>query len=82
MTLGGFVLGLILMAAGFAAVVRTDWFLENLGDVSQVFGMENGQWFSWKLVGMILLLVGFMIAFGLFQLFFYVVFGSLFGLYR
>lgn len=82
MTIGGFIVGMVMMILGFFAVARTNWFLENMGDVSQIFGLQNAQWFSWKLVGIILLVLGFMIAFGLFELFFLSVLGGLFGLNR
>lgn len=67
------------MVIGFLAVWKTDWFLQNLGDLSMLFGSSQ-QWLSWKVVGLILMLVGFLVAFGLIQLFFAVTFGQLFRL--
>ena len=66
------------MAVGFMAVWKTNWFLENLGDISMLFG--NGQqWLSWKVVGLILLFGGFLVAFGLLQLFFAATIGQFFS---
>lgn len=68
-----------MMVVGFFAVSRTDWFLENLGDLSAIFG-ANKDWLSWKLLGILLLIFGFLIGFGLLQLFFAVTLGGFFRL--
>lgn len=66
-----------MMVVGYFAVARTNWFLENLGDLSAIFG-EGKSWLSWKLLGILFLIFGFLIAFGLLQLFFAVTLGGLF----
>jgi hypothetical protein len=78
MTLGGFVIGVIFMAIGIAAVRYTDWFLRNFGDLGQMFGVINASWMSWKTFGLVFILVGFLIAFGLLQLFLNQTIGRLF----
>ena len=79
MTFGSFLLGFFMMVIGFLAVARTNWFVEDMGDLSTVFG--NGKtWLSWKTLGLILLIFGFMLAFGLFQLFFEATIGGFFNL--
>lgn len=78
MTFGGFILGVILMAVGFLAVWKTNWFLENLGDVGEMIGVYDKPWLSWKTLGVAFIFIGFMIAFGLFQVFFAAIFGRIF----
>lgn len=78
MSFPGFVVGVIMMIIGFFAVRKTDWFLQNLGDLSEMFGAMNARWLSWKLFGVVFLLLGFMIAFGLFEAFFAATIGPLF----
>lgn len=79
MTFGGFILGLVLFGFGFLLVWRTNWFIENFGDLGMIIGWQNASWLSWKLLGMFLMLMGFLIAFGLLQAFFAVTIGGLFG---
>lgn len=70
MSLGFFILGALMMIVGFMAVWKTNWFLQNLGDIGQVFGAFNASWMSWKLFGVFLILFGFLIAFNILGLFF------------
>lgn len=78
MSIGGFILGLILMVAGFFMVWRTNIFLTSFGDISELFGATGASWLSWKIVGMILMVIGFLVAFGLLSLFFQLTIGRLF----
>lgn len=78
MTFGGFILGLIIFAAGFTMVWRTNWFVENWGDIGQIVGLNNATWASWKFFGIILIFLGFLVAFGLLQLFFEATIGRFF----
>lgn len=66
------------MVIGFLIVWKTKVFLETFGDLGSLLNMYDKPWISWKTLGVILIFLGFMIAFGLFQLFFSVVFGRLF----
>jgi hypothetical protein len=75
-----FVLGAIMMTVGFLAVVRTEAFLRYFGDVSNVFGLVGAQWLSWKVLGILLLLFGFLIAFGIFGALFHLTIGQLFNI--
>jgi len=79
MTFGGFILGSIIFSIGFAAVWKTTWFLENLGDIGTMLGVYNKPWLSWKSFGLLFMIVGFLIAFGLFGVFFNLLFGRLFN---
>lgn len=78
MSIGSFIFGLILMIIGFFMVRKTDVFIQNLGDLGEAFGVYNATWASWKFLGVALLVLGFLIAFGLLQMFFYVTIGQLF----
>lgn len=80
MSFGVFLLGVLLATAGFFMVWKTFWFERNFGDIGAAFGLYGSTWMSWKLIGLVLILLGFMIAFGLFELFFRVTFGQLFNL--
>ncbi|MEX1997338.1 MAG: hypothetical protein WEA04_01515 [Candidatus Andersenbacteria bacterium] len=79
MTLGSFFLGLALMIIGFLCVRKTDALLRYFGDISEVFGLINAQWISWKVFGVALMIVGFMVAFGLLQAFLILTIGRLFN---
>ncbi|MGH9857467.1 MAG: hypothetical protein ACRD4B_06440 [Acidobacteriota bacterium] len=69
MSLGSFLLGSILMAIGFVMVWRTNWFIQNFGDLGDAFGITNANWMSWKVFGVGFLFLGFLIALGILQLF-------------
>lgn len=77
MTLGSFILGIVIMAVGFAMVYRTNNFEAWFGDLGDALGFNNANWLSWKLTGIALLLFGFLLAFGLLQLFLQITIGQL-----
>ena len=77
-TFAGFFIGLIMMVAGFLIIWKTSYMLQWFGDISTLFGAVGARWLSWKIVGVIFLFLGFMIAFGLFQSFFALTLGRLF----
>jgi len=79
MTLASFFIGVAMMVVGFLCVRKTDWLLRYIGDIGELFGALNASWLSWKIIGVILILLGFMIAFGLFQSFFALTIGPLFN---
>ncbi len=67
-----------MMAFGFLLVWQTSWFERNFGDIGAMLGVYGKSWMSWKMIGVMLLIVGFLIAFGLLQLFFTATIGGLF----
>jgi hypothetical protein len=69
MSFGMFVLGLMVMAIGFGMVYKTDWLLRNVGDLSAIVGSSFGNFLSWKLLGIIFLVGGFLVMTGLLQWF-------------
>lgn len=78
MTFGSFILGSFLFALGFVSVWKTTWLLNTFGDIGTMLGVYDKPWLSWKTFGLLFMLVGFLIAFGLFQLFFQLTIGRLF----
>lgn len=67
------------MAVGFFMVRKTELLLRYFGDLSEVFGLANAQWMSWKVFGVVFIVVGFLVAFGLLQGFFNLTVGGLFN---
>lgn len=66
--------GIILMAAGFFMVWRTNLLLQWFGDLSL---LTNATWLSWKTLGLALMLFGFLLATNLFSFFLYATVGRL-----
>jgi len=69
MTIGGFLIGLALFGLGFLMVWRHRSFRDYMGDLGAFFGMPGSGWLSWEVLGSILMVVGFLVAFGVFQIF-------------
>jgi hypothetical protein len=69
MTIGSFLGGVLLMAIGFFMVYRTNVFEDSLGNLGDALGLMNANWLSWKLLGILFLIIGFLVAFSLLQLF-------------
>lgn len=78
MTLVGFLIGLVMMAVGFLTVWKTNYLIQWFGDIGEAFGVVGMPWMSWKMFGVILLFLGFFIAFGLFEAVFTATLGRLF----
>lgn len=78
MSFGLIILGLAIMAVGFLMVWKTNKWLEWFGDIGTVMGFIGATWMSWKTLGMIFMLIGFLMATGLMQLFLQVTLGRLF----
>jgi len=76
MTFGIFILGILIMGTGFLMVWRTRNFEEYLGSLEYAVGVR---WVSWKTLGILFLMIGFLMAFGLLGAFLEKTFGSLHG---
>jgi len=74
----GFLIGAILMTVGFFMVYKTKWFDNNFGDVRAAIGLQGSSLAHWKFAGIILLFFGFLIAFGIFEIFFNATIGGFF----
>jgi len=66
MTFAAFIIGLIIMLIGFTMVWRTNKWEEYFGSFAYAIGVA---WLSWKAVGIILLVAGFLVTFGLVEAF-------------
>lgn len=76
MSFGFFVLGSLMMFAGFMMVWQTQWFDNNWGDIGAMVGIRGSSLSSWKIAGVILLFIGFLVAFGILGALFYLVVGQ------
>ncbi|MBI3250727.1 MAG: hypothetical protein HYZ61_02700 [Candidatus Andersenbacteria bacterium] len=78
MSFGSFIFGFLIMIVGMFMVIRTNWFLENLGDLGSMIGVYDKSWLSWKAFGVFLIFLGFSIAFSLFTILIKATIGQLF----
>lgn len=61
------VLGIIILAIGVILVIKTEWFLENFGRISwfeKVLGTEGGSRLGYKLLGVLAIFIGIILATG------------------
>ena len=62
------VLGIIVVAAGVFAVIKTEWLLENFGRIDwfdEKLGSEGGSRLGYKLVGLLFIFIGLLLVFRL-----------------
>ncbi|NCB20627.1 MAG: hypothetical protein EOM88_01715 [Clostridia bacterium] len=60
-------LGIIILAAGVILVIKTEWFLQNFGRISwfeKVLGTEGGSRLGYKLLGLLAITIGIILATG------------------
>lgn len=76
MTFGFFIVGSLLMIAGFFMVWKTSWWDNNWGDIGAMVGIHGSALSSWKIAGVILLFIGFLVAFGILGSLFYLLVGQ------
>jgi len=60
--------GMLLVGVGSFLVIKSEWMLQNFGAIAwaeQNLGFEGGSRLFYKLLGIVLVLIGFVIAFGL-----------------
>ena len=68
MSVGSFILGIIVAAVGFFLVWKTEWLMNNFGRINfaeQHLGSAGGSRLLYKIIGSIITFVGLMIAFDL-----------------
>ena len=74
-------LGIIILAVGVVLVIKTEWFLENFGRISwfeKVLGTEGGTRLGYKLLGVLGIFIGIILATGSGESFFLWVLSPLF----
>jgi hypothetical protein len=60
--------GIVLMAVGCLFVIKSEWFLQNFGSIpwaEQHLGLDGGTRLFYKLLGILIAIVGMMMATGL-----------------
>ena len=65
--MGQIILGMILTAAGALFVIKTEWFMDNFGRIAwfeEKLGSDGGSRLGYKLVGIILLIIGVIVTTG------------------
>lgn len=76
-------LGLALVAIGFVFVWKTAWFQQNVGSISwaeEKMASMGGSRLMYKLIGLLVIIVGFLIVTNMYRSAFIGAFGWLFGL--
>ena len=79
MTASGIIIGLMLIALGGVMVWRARWFREYVGDIGTLFDTTKLDWLDWSIVGVILIIIGFMVMTGLFQIIAYAILVPIFN---
>ncbi len=80
--IGRVVGGILGVAAGIHLVIKTDWYLENFGTsdwAEQKFASSGGSRMFYKLIGIVIIMVGFLAATGMLGGFLMGTVGRLFG---
>lgn len=72
-------LGLIIFAVGFSMVWKTNRWREYAGSLNDILGYPQLNWLDWNGLGVIIMVLGVIVIFGLFQLFIAVTVGQLFA---
>jgi hypothetical protein len=80
MTLLGFVTGLFLLGIGFLMVWKSHRWEEYVGSLNSILGYRHLQWLDWDTLGVMLMGIGVLTMFGLFQAFITLTIGKYFGL--
>lgn len=65
MSFGNFIGGLLIAVAGFLLVWKSEWIINNLGRIpwaEQHLGSEGGSRLMYKLIGIIIIMAGFLYA--------------------
>lgn len=65
--MGHIILGLLIMAPGVFLVIKTEWFVNNLGRIAwfeEKLGSEGGSRLGYKIIGLIFLFIGILVLTG------------------
>jgi hypothetical protein len=82
MSIGGFIGGMILAAVGFMFVWRSDWLLQNFGAIGfaeKYLHGDGGSRLMYKIFGILIVTIGFLIATDLMDTFLEWAVSSIFG---
>jgi hypothetical protein len=67
-----YIIGAVLVVVGALLVIKSEWFLQNFGTVSwaeQHLGVNGGSRLFYKLIGLLIVIIGFMLITNLFGAF-------------
>lgn len=81
MSVGGFLLGAVLMGLGFLMVWKHYRFVQYFGELGDILDIQYS-WFNWQTVGIATMVLGFLIAFGIVGIFLQLTVGRIFNLNR
>jgi hypothetical protein len=76
------IIGSIIIAAGAFIVIKAEWFHQNFGAIpwaEQHLHTEGGSRMMYKLIGILIIVIGMMAALNLMQALLIGIFGKLFG---
>lgn len=79
---GQIVAGILIVIVGYFLVAKSEWLLNNFGRIAwfeQHLGIEGGTRLFYKLLGILIIVMGFMYATGMLQALIKKFFGPLFG---
>lgn len=65
-----FIVGIILLIIGFSFIVRTEWLVNNIGRIAffeQKLGTSGGTRLGYKLMGILIIFIGFLCVTGMFD---------------
>ncbi|KKQ40851.1 MAG: hypothetical protein US58_C0012G0060 [Candidatus Magasanikbacteria bacterium GW2011_GWA2_37_8] len=77
----GYIVGAAFLLLGVVLVIKTEWFLENFGTIAwaeENLGTSGGSRLLYKLIGLVLIFVGFLLVTNLMQGFLMATIGKLF----
>ena len=60
-----FIVGFIIMIAGFLMIYKTGFLYRYFGNLNDILSAYKWRWLNWKPVGLIFIILGFLYAFGL-----------------
>jgi len=79
-TLGGVVIGLLLLGIGFLMIWKTHSWRDNVGSLNIILGYPRLGWLDWNSLGVFLMVTGLLVGLGLVQDFLTLTIGRLFQL--
>jgi uncharacterized membrane protein (DUF485 family) len=74
------IIGLIMIAAGFGMIWKTEWLVSNFGRIAffeNYLGTEGGTRLGLKLIGILVIFIGFLLVSGMYENFANTFFGPL-----
>ncbi len=78
-TFGGFTIGLLMFAVGFTMVWKSHRWREYVGSINDILGYPQYSWLDWSFTGVVLMILGLLVASGLIQAIIGATLGKFFG---